>query len=148
MHVLLTRHSAEFNPIDSPLDPEKSPYTEGYEDYPAKRHLLGKSVGTDSFLWCISAERQFRYYEFEKPVEWKIRVADDRVLGYVNNDRWMQFLGGKTSSLDGVFSATDQPEGEHSVLVVHPLYCKEIMGRRQFHILNCNEADVLREEFY
>ena len=145
MHLLRTRHSLEFDPLTAELDPGLSPYADCYDDYPLKRKKLGCLIGTDSFLWCIPAQRKFRHYESAKPVEWEIKVSNTRVLGYVDDQRWHDFLEGRSFSIDKVYFKRTPPSNEYSVLVYHPLYREEIQRMIIFRFIKSNEADIICE---
>ena len=76
--------------------------------YVQRRSELAKLIGTEQFIWCVPVERGFGYYELDKPVEWTICVSPNRILGYVNVDRWSQFFQGNVASLRGIYSDLDR----------------------------------------
>ena len=145
MTLLRTRHSLEFNPLSSPLDPDLSPYAESYEDYKTKRQDLGRLVGTNDFIWCIPASRDFRHYEIIKPAEWVIQVRDSRILGYICDQNWFDYLEGRRSDLEGVYFQDNPPEYEYSVLVDYPLQQDEIKAMRIFRFIDPDHADFYCE---
>lgn len=146
MTLLRTRHSLEFNPVSSPLDPDLFPYADSYEDYRDKRQDLGRLVGTNDFIWCISASHNFRHYEIIKPVEWIIQVHDSRIRGYICDQSWFDYLEGRRPSLEGAYSTDNPPENEYSVLVDYPLQQDEIKAMRVFRFIDPDHADILCEK--
>ncbi|MEN6576692.1 MAG: hypothetical protein ABFD90_10140 [Phycisphaerales bacterium] len=95
MMRLKTRHSRDFSLCGecAELDPSQCPYVLAYPDvYEAKRKVLSDYLQTSQFLWCIDARRDFLAYESQKPMEWIIEVEESRIVGCVNEDRWLQFL--------------------------------------------------------
>ena len=146
MHLLLTRHSFDFDPVTCELDPAQSPYAECYDEYTKKRHELARLVGTDMFLWCIPAKHKFDFFENVKLVEWKIRVSDNRILGFVNDSRWFQYLEGKDDLPRSAFSASNPPQEKYSVLVEFPLKREELVSKTVFRFKSSREAEILSEE--
>jgi len=146
MHLLLTRHSLKFDPLDCELDPKQSPYADCYPDYAKKRSKLARLVGTESFLWCISANQKFHVYGSDKPVEWEIKVDDNRVLGFVNDNIWFRYLEGNDSLPRTVFCASKPPAEEYSVLVKFPLKQEELVCKRVFRFVNPDKAEIISEE--
>ena len=136
---------------NGPLDPSKSPYTLAYtrEVYTAKRKVLHEHVGTSQFLWCIPASRSFPYYESQKPVEWCIDMEPSRVLGYVKEDRWSEFLAGREMEPDEFFSPTPKwADHEVSVLAAYPVKRDELISRTVFDIRDTDEATVVQQEAF
>lgn len=146
MHLLLTRHSLKFNPLGCELDSAQSPYADCYHDYPKKRHELARLVGTDMFLWCIPASCKFDFFEHVKLVEWKIRVSDERILGFVNDSRWFQYLEGKDDLPRSAFSASNPPTEKYSILVKFPLRRDELVSKTVFRFKSPTDAEILSEE--
>ena len=102
-HLLLTRHSEDFDLRRDPLDLSRCSYEEFHPGYTARRSRLAEMVGTSEFLWCVPAERGFPYYEMIKLVEWTLRVTTDRILGYVHMDRWWKFFEGEDIPLGEIY---------------------------------------------
>ena len=86
----------------------------------------------------------FRYYEQIKPIEWEVGVSTERLLGFVDEIRWMNFLQ-KSSSLSGVYFRTRPPEGRLSVLLPFPLHPEECLKRRVFQWLSPESAELIEE---
>ena len=83
-----------------------------------------------------------------KPVEWEIGVHRDRILGYVNDDRWDQFLKDGEYLPSGVFSACHPQTPNSSVLVAFPLRQEELVRKIVYDIENPHDAKVVSvEEF-
>lgn len=150
MDLLRTRHSLGFDPVTDKLDPAGSPYADWIRDYPQKRRKLACLVGTELFLWCLPAAREFPRFEEIKPVEWVIKVHANRILGFVDDERWKEYLEGTRSLHRGVFSTVGPPAHEHeySVLVKLPLRQEELVSKAVFKIASPDKAEILsREKF-
>ncbi|MBL7153339.1 MAG: hypothetical protein ISS79_06455 [Phycisphaerae bacterium] len=143
MLLLKTRHSEDFDPLSSPLDRSRSPYAESYDDYPARCQNLAALVGYDSFLWCYPAERQIPFYEGVKLVEWVIEVSDERILGSVDDARWVQYVKGGDRLPRSVFSKSRPPSEERSILVAYPLKREELVSKTVFEFISPTEANVV-----
>lgn len=147
MPFLKTRHSADFDPLCGPLDRSRSPYAESFDDYPDKCAVLASLVGTDPFLWCYPMKYRIRYYEGVKPVEWMIKVSGNRVLGFVDDERWLQYLKDGDYLPRSVFSAFRPPAKECSILVTFPLRKEELVRKIVFQIISPTEAKIVSEEY-
>lgn len=148
MISLRTRHCLLFDPTSSELDPNLSPYADSYTDYNSKRIELGRLIGTNDFIWCIPATRTFKFHEIIKPVEWEIRVSDNRILGYVDEQRWFDYLEGRISSLSGVYFRSSVPNSDYSVLVIYPLTQNEIVKMTIFRFITPEKAEILCERTF
>ena len=146
MPFLKTRHSADFDPSRGPLDRSRSPYAESFNDYPDKCTVLASLVGTDSFLWCYPMEYPFRFYECAKPVEWMINVSDNRVLGFVDDERWFQYVKDGDYLPRSVFSASGPPAKECSILVSFPLSKEELVRKTVFQFISPTKAKIVSKE--
>ena len=142
---LRTRHSFEFNLVSDRLDSDVFPYADCYPDYVDKRTELGQLMGTNDFIWCIPASRIFRHYEMIKPVEWIVQICDERILGYVHDQHWFDFLQGTRLSLKGVYTKKNPPQDEFSVLVQYPLHIDEVKQINIFRITDPDHADVVED---
>jgi len=96
----------------------------------------------------LPAAREFPRYEFVKPVEWKIEVHDNRILGFVDDKRWDEYLKGTGSLARGVFSHSCPPAHEHeySVLVKFPLRKEELRCKTVFRIATPDQATILSQK--
>lgn len=149
MPLLKTRHSVEFNPLCGPLNRSRSPYAESYDEYPVKCENLAKLVGTNSFLWCIPKEIQFEYYEQAKPVEWEINVNNSRrILGFVNDCIWLQYLNKGGLLPINVFSSSQPPSSDYSVLVKFPLLKEERIRKTVFKVIEPTKAHIISQESF
>lgn len=128
------------------IDPRRSCYARLYPGYPEMVEVLGKRVGTDQFLWAVEEEREMPYSP-TKPVEWVVSVLRDRVLGYVNDDLWNEYLRGEQVLLDQRCFERQRPvTGDFSVLLSFPLRDNEIVCRRVNEFVNPHTPKVIREE--
>lgn len=141
-----TRHSEDFDLLSDALDRRRSPYAESYSDYPTRCQHLASLVGSDTFIWCIPGRHKFRAYEHEKPVEWVINVSEERILGFVDEARWYQYLAGGDHLAGSVFSTSRPPSEEYSVLVAYPLRREELVRKIVFDIISIEEANVASVE--
>lgn len=146
MPFLKTRHSVDFDPSCDPLDRSRSPYTESFNDYSDKCAVLASLVGADSFLWCYPVEHSFRSYESVKPVEWIINVSDKRVLGFVDDERWCQYLEDGNYLPQSVFSTSGSPAKECSILVSFPLNKEELISKTVFQFISSTKAKIVSKE--
>jgi hypothetical protein len=146
--LLRTRHGLLFDPVSNELDPSLFPYAEMYVDYNSRRMELGRLIGTNDFIWCIPATSTFKFYEVIKPVEWEIQVSNSRILGYVNDQEWFNYLDGRNSSLSGVYSRSSLSISDHSVLVSYPLTQNEIVKMTIFRFIKPNKAEILCERMF
>ncbi len=145
MPDFLTRHCVKFVLTEGQVDPNLSPYKGHFPNYPQKCSALAAVVGKDQFLWAVEHARGFSSYEMCKPVEWKVRVPDERVLGYVDDDCWMAFLEGKSSNLWSCYSTIRPHSGQFSVLLPFPLKPSKLVRKRVFDIQSPNKARVAEE---
>jgi len=136
---LKTRHSKDFSLCGGtgPLDHSRSPYalTFSADVYVDKCRVLSDYIDTDQFLWCIADSRDFPEYECQKPMEWIIKVNNNRIVGCVNESRWSRFLSGKEDLQVGCF-ASKFPRSwsgdPSSYLVAYPLQSAEIVEWRLY----------------
>ena len=149
MLLLKTRHSKEFDPLCGPLNRSLSPYAESYDEYPVKCENLAKLVGTNAFLWCIPKEMPFEYYEQAKPVEWEINVIDnERRLGFINDCIWHQYLKKGGLLPINVFSSSQPPSSDYSVLVKFPILKEELICKKVFKVIEPTKAEVISKESF
>lgn len=146
--ILITRHSADFDPLGEQLYPGLSPYTESFHDYVQKRYELAQLVGTDQFIWCVDERCPLRHYESVKPIEWHIKVDVARILGFVSDHQWDAFLKGHADHADGVLSRVYPPGNGYSVLVRFPIRRDELVKRIRYHVHSPDKADIVEEEFF
>jgi hypothetical protein len=144
----LTRHSLGFSITNGVVDPSLCPHADySFHNYVEGRAALASWVGTNQFLWGVDKTKGFRFYEQIKPVEWEVRIPDERLVGFVDDIRWMHFLE-KRSTLSGVFFKTRPHAGRLSVLLPFPVLPEECLRRRVFKWLSTTRADVIEEEIF
>lgn len=147
--TFLTRHSEDFDLRHDPLDPSRCPYERSHPGYVQRRSKLAKLVGTEQFIWCVPVERGFEYYELDKPVEWTICVRPDRILGYMNVDRWSQFFQSNVTSLRGIYSDLDRGAEEGwDILVKYPLHDCVILKRVRYRVITPQRAEIIDVESF
>jgi hypothetical protein len=148
MILLRTRHSLHFNPLSSKIEPDKSPYASMYTDYKSKRMEIGKLIGTNDFIWCIPLARSFKHYEKIKPVEWEIQVSNNRILGYVNDEEWVNYLEERSTSVSKIYYHSPPPASNYSVLVSYPLIQNEIVKTTIFRIITSDKVEIICERIF
>jgi hypothetical protein len=143
----LTRHNDEFVLTEGSIDPTLSSYAKFvFPDYPQKHSLLSAVIGVDQFLWAYEAAKGFRFFEMIKPIEWTVEIAQERLIGYVDDSKWDAFLRGESKILHDCFTKTRPPTRDFSVLLPFPLYPCEIVSRRVYKIANPHQASVVEEK--
>jgi hypothetical protein len=148
MATFLTRHSEDFILTEGRIDPSRSPYTESFDAYTARVATLARIVGAGQFLWAVEAITGFRVYEMCKPVEWEIVISPNRIIGYIDDEKWFAILNGESTDLSLCFSASRPQIRQFSVLLPFPLRVGEITCRRTFHVENPHKACLLHEESF
>ena len=146
MPRFLTRHAENFVLTNGQIDAARSPYAEQYPNYPQRAAALARVIGTDQFLWAVEAKRGFCFYEEIKPVEWEVIMSEERVLGYVDDEKWFAFVKGQYSTTPSCFSRNRLVGTSTSVLLPFPLRREELICRRVFKVNNPHCAIVVREE--
>ena len=148
VRLLRTRHATAFDLLGSHLlDPARSPYTDYFTTYVECRATLSTVLGTNQFLWCIDATREFPYYEAFKPIEWLIRVSPERILGFVREVPWYRFLRGVALDIDQIYSP-NQPGEASSILVPYPLRRDELVRRTHFEWVTLTKANIISDEAF
>jgi hypothetical protein len=146
MAKYLTRHADGFILTAGKMEPIHCPYVEfGYPDYVQKRAALSAIIGTNQYLWARDVATGFRKYEMIKPVEWLVQVAEERLIGYVDEDRWFRFLQGQLPIVDGCFTKDRPTNCNCSVLLPFPLRLYEVLRRKVYRILNPNHASLIED---
>jgi hypothetical protein len=125
------------------------PYVEsGYTDYPDKRSALALLVGTDQFLWAVEKAVGFRHYERIKLVEWEVNVSADRLLGFIDENRWSLFFSGNLPTLSNCFTRTRPNMQSFSVLLPFPLHPSECIKRREFLWIDSDHAEIANDHAF
>ncbi len=146
MPDFLTRQGLEFDDLTKGrVEHNLSPFKDIFRDYPHKCSALATVVGENQFLWAFEYARGFPHYERCKPVEWKVRVPDERLLGYVDDDCWIAFLEGRSSNLRSCYSTIRPRFGQFSVLLPFPLEPTERVWKRVFDIQSPDKACIVEE---
>jgi hypothetical protein len=148
---LKTRHPEEFRLCGEcgALDPSRSAYAQGVPPgYLEKRRTLTEYLGiNDQFLWCIDDSERFPNYEQQKPVEWLIEVTSERIVGYVNEKAWGEFLNNKPIEPREFVSKPGQgnlwaTQPWVSVLVAYPLQPQEVLSVTLCTVEDANRASI------
>ena len=127
MPLFLTRHSEGFPLTEGRIDPNQSPYAEVWGDYPKKVLALAQLIDEPQFLWAVEKARGFTCVATCKPVQWEVNVPQERVLGYIDEEKWLGFLQDKFPMLPPCFSKTKPSSKDVSVLLPFPLFQNEVV---------------------
>jgi hypothetical protein len=144
----LTRHAPGFSVTEGRLDPALCPYVDGFPHYPSKRAVLADLVGTDQFLWAVEKAMGFMHYEQIKLVEWEVKVPSDRLLGFIDENRWSLFFSGTLPTLGNCFTRIRPHAQRFSVLLPFPLYPHECVKRTVFRWLDPKHAEIVDEQTF
>lgn len=145
--VFLTRQGDTFLLTEGALDIRKSSYN-WMPTYAEKIDILAKAAGRTSFIWGVPPERRFQKYESGRLVEREVQVLPRRIIGFVDVDRWADFLYGNGAPFPATcFSKTRTVYGKHDVLLPFPLCVSEVFLRRVYKRLGSPErAEISSQE--
>lgn len=145
MPRFLTRHSHGFQLTEGQLDPGLSPHARN-PDYAEKVSALARVVNAGQFLWPVEKASGFPFYEMSKPVEWEVIVPQERVLGYIDENEWLEFVKGKALTLPPCFSRDVPSCTPFSVLLSFPLNQHELVLKRVYNVKSphCTPSSVWR----
>ena len=139
----LSRHEDGFSLTEGFIDPAKLAYEKyGQSGYRQRRAALASIVGTDQFLWAYEKSRAFKGYEMIKPVEWELKIEPARILGYIDDDKWIKFYLGESLTANGCFMRMRPLSIEVSVLLPFPILRNELVSRTIFQIGSPHKASI------
>ncbi len=125
-----TRHCEGFDICAQTVDSSKSPYARAQPDYVAKVTAFYQQLGVDSAIWTTPEAEPLKYLETCKPVEYVLEVDERRVIAYVDESTWSDYLYGKRG--DFTFSKTPVQYEVTSILVSPPVTPAEVKARRRY----------------
>lgn len=125
-----TRHSEDFDICTNAVDPSKSPYARE-PDYAAKVTALYQQLGVASAIWTTREADRPKYFEKCKPVEYVLEVDEGRVIGYVDELIWREYLCGERHDFTA-FSKTPMKYETTSILLSTPLTPADVKARRRY----------------
>jgi hypothetical protein len=141
---LTTRHSEEFDIYTDAVDPCKSPYATSVKDYAAKVVAFYKRLGVRSAIWTAPEAERPKYLERHKTVEYLLEVGEDRVVAYVDELGWSDYLYGKQADFE--FSKTPKTFGMTTILVAPPIKVEEVIAIRRYRRTNGPDSYELVNE--
>ena len=139
-----TRHCEDFDICAETVDPSKSRYARTVPDYAAKVTAFYKQLGVRSAIWTTPEAERPKYLETCKPVEYVLEVANGRVIAYVDELTWSDYLYGKRK--DFTFSKTPVQYEMTSILISPPITKAEVKARRRYRRTNGPDHYELVEE--
>ena len=150
MLTLLTCQPEDFDIQKDPLDSTKGPYGETYRGYTKRRAELARAVKTESFLWCVPVDQPIESFDMDKPVEWTVRVAPERVLRFIDTEKWNRCCADEQLPLSSaLFLPGSEPSDiETQVIVSYPLELNEILSRRWYEMGRAGMRRMVREEVF
>lgn len=146
MLTVYTWQGIDFDLKSETLDQSKSRYADAVPCYLRKLESLNKIVRTNKYLWAFLRSDQHQYFEICKPVEWVLEVAKSEILGYLDNNKWEQYLRSEDhQDLEGVFQKEIITQRDQSVLIRHPFKETIIKRKRVYKITHPKEAELIDE---
>jgi hypothetical protein len=109
------------------IDVTRSEYAKTHPHYVERVGRLARLVGTDQFVWCIDESSEFAFARPEPKYEWLIEIERGRILGYVQDDPWSQYIDGADLQIEEIFSTSRPSETGVSYLVKFPLLDAELI---------------------
>lgn len=105
------------------IDHTFSQYAKSHPLYVARIGELARLVGTDQFVWCVdeAGAREYVYSESQPFYEWEIEVERSRILGYIQDGPWYEYVKGAELNLGEIFSKSEPLAKRFSYLVESPL---------------------------
>lgn len=143
---VITRHSEEFNIYTEAPDPAKSPYAANVKDYAAKVTVFYEQLGISSAIWTMPEAQPPKYVELHKPVEYLLEIDEDRVIAYVDEQGWSEFLYGQQANFD--FSRTPRTFPMTTILVAPPIKPEEVRAIRRYRRTNGPDSFEVVEEIH
>jgi hypothetical protein len=130
---LKTRHDEAFDILSTSIDPQLSKYVAAIPDYAAKLNAFYSRLGVKNVVWTFPASVIPTTMEVRKPVEYELCVRTDRVIAYVEEHSWNDYLHGKRPDFE--FSQAPAQYQDMSILINAPIFASEIIATRRFHML-------------
>jgi len=139
-----TRHSEDFDICAESLEPEKSPYARGVRDYAAKVKAFYQQLGVRSAMWTTPEAERPKHLETQKTIEYVLEVDERKVVAYVDESSWSDYLYGKRE--DFSFSKTPRQYAITSILITTPVTKGEVKAIRRYRRTNGPDRYELAEE--
>jgi len=80
-----------------------------------------------------------------KPVEWTVRVPLERLVGYVDNDVWFEFLNDRSADVQRCYTKSRPSAENFSVLLPFPLFRCELLRKQVFNVMTPLKAPVVED---
>lgn len=145
--LLATRHSEDFDIHTGFVDPARSPYVATFGDkYFQKVREFYNRLGVNSAIWAVPISQAFEFFEFDKPLEYRLEVQEDRVIAYVEEWTWSEYLQGRRT--DFQYSLVPIAYERASVLVAPPLTQEEIKEVRRYRASASGRCELVETRQY
>ena len=144
MVQLTTRHSEDFDIHTETVDPALSSYVQEVRDYASRVTAFYSQLGVRSAIWTVPASQRPESLETIKPVEFLLELAEDRIVAYVDESTWSDYLADKRGSFD--YSTTPMQYKMTSILVATPITKAEVKAVRRYRCTNGPNKYELVEE--
>jgi hypothetical protein len=141
---ITTRHGEDFDICAETVEPGKSPYARNVRDYTAKVMAFHAQLGVRSAMWTTPEAERPKYLERCKPVEYLLEVDEGRVVAYVDELSWSDYLYGRREDFD--FSKTPRQYAMTSILISTPIEKAEVKAIRRYRCTNGPDHYELAEE--
>jgi hypothetical protein len=85
-------------------------------------------------IWTTPAETHPAYLEFSNTLEYLLEISDDRIIAYVDELTWSNYLMGKADAFK--YSTLPQNYAIMSILVACPIRKHEVKAIRRYRLIN------------
>ncbi len=143
IHVL-TRHCESFNILTDHIDPTRSPYADTVNDYVQRIRDFYWALGVKSAMWAWAAWSPPEFFETDKPVEYSLQLSADRIIAYIDEKSWSDYLYGKR--FDYVYSREPAQYESTSVLIALPVKREEIKVWRRYTRTSTGHCEIQEEK--
>ena len=138
-----TWQSSEFDIFTKNVDLNRSPYAY-LKDYAKKVTAFYARLGIRSAIWCYADAMPQTTLTVCKPIEYLLEVADNRVVAYVDDGSWSEYINGRQS--DFSFATTTMPSASSSLIVATPLKREEVKVKRRYRIRSPSSFELIEEQ--
>jgi hypothetical protein len=127
-----TRHSEDFDIFSATIDPSKSPYSNlnGISNYCEKVKSLYAQLRVQSAIWTTPESDPPESFEPAKPLEYLLEINEDRVLAWIDEFTWTEYLRGERACFS--ISKTPKQYRMTSILVSSPIKRDEVKEVRKY----------------
>jgi hypothetical protein len=126
--IVITRHNEGFDIHTHPIDPTKSRYAKLSRCYVERVVAFYKELGIESALWAYPEDQPPKHVEPCKPCEYVLQIDPNRVIAYVNEEKWSPYAMGDRDDFE--YSTTPVVYPLMSLLSATPIAPDEVLIRR------------------